>query len=566
MKIVPLDAPDTMRVVPLDAPDASGGDTGLTAPLTTVYDRLHQMGIGAPPQPPAAAAPPVTVDQPPAAPVQPMAPPVAPPVPPQAPVAPPQAPPGVQPVALTPQAVQPPAPPPQAAPPQAPADPLVNQTVFPKGGKPYQPTLSNAKALDLYNQVMYSIEAPTRAEKRAKRLRDYWDMELNKPDPRTVAPGVLQGERTAGLIGAAKNITDAAIATPFAIADTLRWGGKHLLKNPFDMSVRKPESDPIIGPIMQYAPDAAWAWSKLPGVKKTAPQMREDLQAIQEAYPTSWDIGSYGSDIGGLIAGKAPLTRPIKAAEHYAQRRVVKAEKAWDKYAEAEKVVTSRRIAKELRVWKRPIMQRARRWAGHTVESAAEGGVLAALHRQDPVETASWTGGIEAGRGIIEGIATHKYIPKRYGLRGIVGFVGQAAIMGTVLQAAGLILPGEQKSEKDYNATKAAIEKGIIMSATGVAMGILGGRGKRLGAASKMRPHVTEAIFSMPRHLMTSVVTRVASGEPAAAQKFQTTMQGLVDGSIPISDEQLGRWNKLLRSHPTAAQAEDFFLSLGVSQ
>jgi len=419
--------------------------------------------------------------------------------------------------------------------------PMVNQTLVEKGGSPTQLNKTQADAYSIFDKLYQGDRDAAEME----RKRKFWQESLSTPDPRLVGQG-YGGKPAAGIISGGLNAIDIGMKAVPAMVDLATYPIRSSF--PFQSIHAPPEERAkLSGLLTQNAPGANELMGLLTG--RTPKSVAMDREAIKEEFPWASFAGETGTDVLSLITGKTNFTRLARILEGRSALKIARGEKV----AEGGTTAVSKAAAAERRWWNKPYTTKVKRWAGRGAEAGVEGTVFGAIKSDDPIQVGAVTGGMQLGLGFVEGVAKHKVVPKS--LRGgLFGFALQVGTMGAALQTMASLIPGEQKAEKDYNARQAAIDKGIATFVLGATATFLGGR-SRTGAHATLRPQFTEAITSIPRHTITSFVSRALERSPEEQKIIIEKAKALTsgEGAFSASKEYVQQWHKALSTNADAA-------------
>lgn len=344
---------------------------------------------------------------------------------------------------------------------------------------------------------------------------------------------------SAARLAAGEAIADSVMATPSIAADFLSY------------PVRKGYTAATEG--LEAAQDVPWlgATPRLTTEKMTGwlggEEALENRRMIRdEIHPWATTAGGIAGDIATLVAGKAPLAKTMERFETGMKANIKKAEQRKETLEKAKEAGTMTAKKAQLgRLRHKPIAKRFQRWGVRGMEAGAEGAALAILKEGDPESTAMYTGGIQMGNNLIEGALKHTLFKPGMNklLSGPAKFAAQAAVLGTLIQAGSNIVSTEEGELRDYEAREKAIEKGIKAYAAGIASALMGGRTQG-GAWATRNRQLAQAVTSMPRHTLTSVIAEWQKLSPeeraAAAPKIEEFSSGMTQ---PASRATLKAWD-----------------------
>lgn len=162
-------------------------------------------------------------------------------------------------------------------------------------------------------------------------------------------------------------------------------------------------------------------------------------------------------------------------------------------------------------VWNSKPVQALRRGAGRAGETGFEGAALAAMNSDDPLEMAAWGAGAQATGSMLR-TGAHGLLSGGLGAAGMK--VAAAAVAaGSITQLLKEALPGERERileslETGYEKIGLAIVGGIVSTAAGF--------GRVGGSLEKNLPVVADAITSLPRNSVLTMIRDLTSDDPRA--------------------------------------------------
>lgn len=383
------------------------------------------------------------------------------------------------------------------------ADTLVNQTIAPKGNAPHQATLLEAQRGNMQQLLGAMAEQQSRKPK--------------------------YGAGEAAFYEGSLNFVDNMLALPSAAADVVSYPVRRAMNSGYVPGVQG-ERTPVFGatPRMTFE-----------GLMGIDPSFREEMQAQR---PIATAIGGLGGDVASLMTGKLPLTKVARKLETRAAEGIEKAEDLADY---GSKIAKTAAEARKKKFWSKPVGRKVKRWAGRVAEAGGEGAALAIMKGEDPLTMAAWTGGAQAGLGAMSGVATHNYLgSKLLGNRKLANLAANVAILTSTLGAVAYLTPGDQKYDKDYYAEDGAFGKVLGGAAIGFAAGIFSGRA-RTGKWARLKPKLTEAVTSVPRHTMQAGLARfVQESTPEERAAVQAKLKQI----DPTDKDAADAWAKASKS------------------
>lgn len=388
-------------------------------------------------------------------------------------------------------------------------NPLVNQTVVPKGGDPEQIRLLEAKARGVFDDIARSMSEEDSAQAAAK------DVTRGEALFKSASDQYLNN-----LLGAPAGVITQGGIKPFL---TLMSALGHKDMDPSNLPP---------GVSLVPRPTVGGLLGEDPNVRR----------AVEERYPIATGTGEVVGDIGSLLTGKAPMAGKIRNLELKAAERI---EEAAARKASQPKYVKTRAEARQ-RFWNGPGANKLMRWGGRTAEAGLEGAALSIVQSKDPVELAAFSAGSQAILGPLGTFAIHETVGGKGIAKGLsltARFALNTAALGTAIEALNHALPGEQLNERDYEARNTVIDKAIYATMIGATATALSGR-KRTGMFSTTRGgrQIIEGITSVPRHTMTSIANYVLSKPEGERQRY---IDALADQTkfTSMTQDQLKQWH-----------------------
>ncbi len=238
---------------------------------------------------------------------------------------------------------------------------------------------------------------------------------------------------------------------------------------------------------------------------------------ISQDNPIASGAGGLLGDAATLMAGRAPLVRPQGAFGPMGQplgAATARGGGVFDDLADTavNKLVSNTktpgaRMALD-NVVKSDVVKRLARGAGRSLETGLEGAALAILQDQDPVQAAALSAGAQLGasgslelaRSVLGGS------PSKATLKLTAAGVTGAALIQTLKSAT----PGGPDSILD--AAESSFNKLAFSIAAGAVLGSMGRR-----ASGQNLPLVSEALATVPRGAMVSLIKDISDKDPATA-------------------------------------------------
>lgn len=243
----------------------------------------------------------------------------------------------------------------------------------------------------------------------------------------------------------------------------------------------------------------------------------------RERFPGITFAGDVTGDIATLVSGRAPAARGIKNLE---QKLFGKGDELFFGGA-IPKIVDpgTRRVITE---WiTGPGAKSLARGAGRSLEAGFEAAALDLLKGDDPLETAGYVAAVQLGGsatlGIFKGAKKHP------------GIAAGALVFASLLQVSKNFVPGGEDSfidsiEAGYGKVAFAIGMGLVAGAAGT------GRLRTLRRSDDW-PKIMDAISTIPRANMISLLEDFVDADPVEQQKIETIINKLAEDPLFFGKE-----------------------------
>lgn len=239
---------------------------------------------------------------------------------------------------------------------------------------------------------------------------------------------------------------------------------------------------------------------------------------MAEQRPGATAVGQFAGDAATLAMGRAPFVRPSGGGVFDAPvRRGVEA------VSRALSGPNAGRVSRTLGDWANSgAIKGLAQGAGRSVEAGLEGAGLSMLQDGDPLETAGYAAGMQAGTSVLNSLfdAESRLLPQRF-QRTFTGRVASAAATafatGSLIQFFKSAIPGGE--DRLMESLEAGYGKVIYGAALGAASSLIGGRPSGTGMFQRF-PDVMDALQTLPR---TSIIklAQSAAEDPVVERAVQ---------------------------------------------
>ncbi len=266
----------------------------------------------------------------------------------------------------------------------------------------------------------------------------------------------------------------------------------------------------------------------LPGGESFGERKETELSGIQaklgglrEQFPGASTAGDVAGDVGTILTGRVPLAKGINKLEK--SLLVSKLPKITD--PGTIRLVTRIIDAKSVRL--------LARGAGRSLEAGFEAAALDLLKGDDPLETAAYAAGAQAsgsvlltaGKGLVSGG------PLKAGAK-----LGLAAVsFGAILQLVKETAPGGEDNLID--SVKTGFEKVWLAMILGMVSTAAGTGRLRGGKLAEDWPKITDAIATIPRASMISLLEDFVDSPPEDQQTIETVINKLTEDPLFFGKE-----------------------------
>lgn len=270
----------------------------------------------------------------------------------------------------------------------------------------------------------------------------------------------------------------------------------------------------------------ATAAAALPGGGDIQSQLQRGQQ-IQQDRPGANATGEVIGDVATLLTGRLPAANAINRAEQAFVAGKFKNldnssefSRAWNKFVKSDFVKD---------VVKRPGFRAA--------ETGMEGAVLSLMKDGDPLATGLYTAGAQlAGSGSI-GFMNHFLEGKgSFGVRLGLGIFAASAILGTAQNLTGT---GEGNIFDTLEANEMAYDK----AALALALGVMGHASGLSRVRSGDVPKLGDAITSIPRGVVVSLIEDITHEREAGGDDVQNTMAHIMNNPDVFNKTQKTQLN-----------------------
>ena len=256
--------------------------------------------------------------------------------------------------------------------------------------------------------------------------------------------------------------------------------------------------------------------------------IEEEATRMREQFPKATGAGDVAADVLTLLTGRLPLAKGIAKAE----RKLVG--KTPDLlFGGAIPKITdpgAKRLVK--RVIDSKSVRLLARGSGRSLEAGFEAAALDMLKGDDPLETAMYVAGVQAGGSAIltagKGLLTGG--PLKAGSKLALAAVGTGALIQIVKETA----PGGRDSLID--SVETGFEKVWLALVFGIAAGALGTGRLRGTKLAEDLPRLTDALATIPRATMISLLEGWRDAGPDEQQTIE-----LVIGKLSEDPEFFGK-------------------------
>jgi hypothetical protein len=393
---------------------------------------------------------------------------------------------------------------------------MAASTIAPKGGEPFQPTTAQDQAIELYRLL-----------------------NQQGPEPPGIPPTALGNYTLSTAQGIANNI----LAAPSVAGDILSYPGRQLKssiegKGLANLSVfPKPTVEGIAAKLRAATGETTEAEARA--------NIQEAEARRQEKFPWSTYLGDVSGDIATLAMGRGPFVEGLRAKEVDLGRKIAHGKTMYESWPFLNKLERAKVLNQS------PGYNLFKRGLGRAGEAGVEGATLGLLHGGDPVESAFFSAGAQGMMSAATDVFTRKFfkMPSR-----VATFAVNGGILTGVLYAADVALPGQAK---DYEAQKTAAQKMLWGYGLGGLTALMSTRA-RSGFVSATAPHIADALGSIPRNAMQSILTRYLGSAPAERKTMKAKIEAMYSGLDKYTLPQLRELSDAFAS----GNADRFFTTL----
>jgi len=250
-----------------------------------------------------------------------------------------------------------------------------------------------------------------------------------------------------------------------------------------------------------------------------------DEAKLREQHPTATAAGDVGGDVASLFVGRQAvgMEEKMRRAENLIMNP--RPDIYFSAARQVEKIKPGLMGVVEDAVKNNNAWRKLLKGAGRSAETGVEAVALDVLHGDNPSETAAWAAASQAGGSMT--------LAARQGL-----LAGSKGHVMTKLGIAGLVGTGawqyfQQAVPGGTNSPFASVQKGfgevLLMVAAGTLAGFAGGgrlRGSTDPKSLQLRsPKVAEAITSVPRGIVLSLIESLNDADPAELKQAEAALQ-----------------------------------------
>ncbi len=224
---------------------------------------------------------------------------------------------------------------------------------------------------------------------------------------------------------------------------------------------------------------------------------KEELAAMQQQFPTATALGDVTGDVATIVGGRLPFARRVNKFEDFLTKaRLPK--------------ITDPSIRREvIKALESKAFRSILKGTGRSVETGLEAMSLDILKGDDPLETAFWAAGSQAGGSLslqtLKGAKNHPII-------------AGAIVFGAAYQIGKELVPGGNDNLIESMTTGFEKMAGAIV--LGTLAGVAGTGRVRGRAISESMPRLTDAITSIPRAAMISFLEDLVDAPPQTKQEI----------------------------------------------
>ena len=257
-------------------------------------------------------------------------------------------------------------------------------------------------------------------------------------------------------------------------------------------------------------------------------RLRDEFAATaeqrREQFPVATRIGDVTGDVATLLTGRSPLAKGINKVET----------KLFGKASDIQfggavpKLIApgAKRFVNDIIQSK--VVKSLARGSGRSLEAGFEAAALDLLKGDDPLETAGWAMGAQAGGSVILTATKGVFSGGTFRIGGKLAL--SALSFGAILQLVNNTVPGGEDSLIDSIETGfEKVQLGLILS---LVSGLAGAARFRGGKRAEDIPKIIDALAAIPRLSMISLLEDFVDAPPAERKNIELVINKLIEAPL----------------------------------